>query len=435
MRIGIMPGLNAADGGIHQYSLTMLQALDKYRDNAPEDDFIVFASEMRHPGVAGLRERGWSVNRLLPKTLKRRSVDFVEQVVGPKPRQAGLRVASRLFHRNNAVVNPDRVRFNSELEQWFRRNGVELMLYPITSSLSFETRIPYVMTIHDLQHRLQPEFQEVSANGEWEFREHLFRNGIRFATLLLAESEEGKEDILNFYGQYGVMPDQIKVLPMLPSSTLTSEVSSEDRSRVRRAYHLPERYLFYPAQFWPHKNHIRIVEALGWLKRRHGLRIPIVFCGFHTGEIREQTFRQVMIVVDQMQINDQLHYIGYAPDDDMSALYAEARALIMPTFFGATNIPPLEAWALGCPVLTSDIRGIRQQAGGAAVLVDPRCVESIAQGIYKLWTDDELCRVLIEKGARRAASFTLDDYCDRLADIIEEAKSRVQLQDHKTVRL
>jgi glycosyltransferase involved in cell wall biosynthesis len=109
----------------------------------------------------------------------------------------------------------------------------------------------------------------------------------------------------------------------------------------------------------------------------------------------------------------------------MSVIYAEARALTMPTFFGPTNIPVLEAWGFGCPVLTSDIRGIREQVGDAGVLVDPLSVEAIAEGIYQLWTDEGLRRTLAERGRQRLASYTPDDYRKRLIDIIEEAKIRV----------
>ncbi len=411
MRIGIVPGLNASDGGIYQYSSTMLQALDNRQMR--RDSFVLFANNMRHPALIGLRNNGWVVKPLVPITLRRRFVCLAERVVGPRPREAMFRLAGRLFHRNTSAPSDlDSVCFN-------------LMLYAISSSLSFETGIPYVMAVHDLQHRLQPQFPEVSANGEWESREYLFRNGIRNATLLLAESETGKEDILNFYGHYRVTPDRIKVLPLLPSSMLAEEVSPEEQHRVRAAYELPERYMFYPAQFWPHKNHLRIVEALGSLKKERGLEIPILFCGFHSGEVREQVFAEVMSRAAKLGIDKQIKYLGYVPDQDMAALYQGARALIMPTFFGATNIPPLEAWSLGCPVLTSDIRGIRQQAGEAAILVDPESIKAIAHGICRLWTDDELCRELIQKGKDRTNAFTLQDFRVRLAEIIEEAKSRV----------
>ena len=92
------------------------------------------------------------------------------------------------------------------------------------------------MAIHDLQHRLQPEFPEVSANGEWESREYYLRNGARYATLLLADSEVGKEDILNFYGPYGVTADQVKVLPYLPASCLAVDVSESEQQRVQMTY-------------------------------------------------------------------------------------------------------------------------------------------------------------------------------------------------------
>jgi glycosyltransferase involved in cell wall biosynthesis len=102
----------------------------------------------------------------------------------------------------------------------------------------------------------------------------------------------------------------------------------------------------------------------------------------------------------------------------------------MPTFFGPTNIPVLEAWAFACPVLTSDIRGIREQVADAAVLVDPRSVESIAEGIYRLWTDEKLRLTVTEAGRRRLSSYTPDDFRNRLIEILDEAKDRVRSKAH-----
>ena len=132
-----------------------------------------------------------------------------------------------------------------------------------------------------------------------------------------------------------------------------------------------------------------------------------------------------MSLCHKFGLENDVHYLGYLPDEDMSAIYAEAAGLVMPTFFGPTNIPVLEAWAFGCPVLTSDIRGVREQVGRAGILVDPRSVAAIANGIYRLWTDDALAGRLAELGRRRLAEYTPDDYGRRLAAIVEEAKVRV----------
>src|SRR5262249_29771213 len=136
----------------------------------------------------------------------------------------------------------------------------------------------------------------------------------------------------------------------------------------------------------------------------------IVFCGSHSGELRESTFRNVFETATRYGIADQLTILGYIPDADIASIYAEATALVMPTFFGPTNIPISEAWALGCPVLTSDIRGIRQQSGDAALLVDPKSADDIASGIFRLWTEDGLRQQLIQAGHRRVQGFTGEDF-------------------------
>jgi len=438
MRIGVVPDLDTFWGGVYQYSLTMLHTLYAWRGDGCEDEFVVFTEGMNQSSDVPSNAPGWSVRPLQPPSLKLQALNALQRVMGEGPhREAWRRVRAQLQHRKadlkpqKSLPDPDVVRFRPDMSRWFHRCGVGLMLYPCPNPLSFETGIPYVMAIHDLQHRLQPEFPEVSANGEWERREYLFRNGTRYATLLLAMSEVGKEEILDFYGEYGVTPDRVKVLPQLPACYLAVDVSASEEQRVRTTYRLPERYLFYPAQFWPHKNHAHIVQALGLLKQEHRLKVPIVFCGSYTGAIRERTFHEVMSLACELGIEDQIHYLGYVLDEDMSGLYAGAVALVMPTFFGPTNIPPLEAWAFGCPVLTSDIRGLREQAGDAAILVDPRSVEAIADGIYQLWTDENLCRTLVDRGRQRLGSYTPEDYRQRLIEILEEAKARVRAEKRK----
>jgi glycosyltransferase involved in cell wall biosynthesis len=310
------------------------------------------------------------------------------------------------------------------MARWFQQHGVDWVFYTAPNRLSFEAGLPYVMPVHDLQHRFQPEFPEVSANGEWGWREYLFRNGVRYATLILVDSEAGKEDVITCYGRYGVPPDRIKVLPFVPAPYLLTAVGETRSSHIRMKYHLPERYLFYPAQFWPHKNHARIVQAMGLLKEV-GCVVHIVLCGGHAGEIRERAFQEVMALAHQRGVAPQVHYLGHVPDEDMAALYSEAAGLVMPTFFGPTNIPVMEAWTLGCPVLTSDLRPIRTHVGDAGLLVNPRSVQDIADGCRSLWEDGALRRVLVERGRRRASEYTLEDFRNRLADIVEEANTRV----------
>jgi glycosyltransferase involved in cell wall biosynthesis len=424
MRIGIVPTLNPSSGGTYQYSLTMMRVLDELKRSGWGDEVVVFVADVHHPTITALGS-GWAVRPLCPPRPK--LLDLLGRIVGEGPHREAWRWLRRQLQekaQRRSLPNPDLVRFQSEISDWFRGLGIELMLYPTPNVLSFETKIPYVMAIHDLQHRLHPEFPEVSAKGELERREYMFRNGCRYATLLLADSEAGREDILKFYGTYGVTQDRVKILPFLLPCYLAVNVSEKERERVRTIYDLPERYLFYPAQFWPHKNHARIVQALSSLKQAYHLEIPMVFCGSQTNGIREETLREVISLSHRLGLKNQVCYLDYVPDEDMSGLYAEATALVMPTFFGPTNIPVLEAWAFGCPVITSDIHGIREQVADAAILVDPHSVESIADAIYRVWTDGSLRRDLADRGRQRLASYTPEDYRKRLRGILEEARAR-----------
>ena len=435
MRLGFFPCLRGEGGGVYQYSLSMLRAMRELKEGGRlAEEVVVIAEDVSSPILETVGD--WPVRRFAPlEPMHRRWLSGLHALLGNRRYNA----LQKLFPGSHGAAEPapadepvasgkadlDAKGSDPALARWFSKCGADLVLFPFPTAISFESGLPYVMAIHDLQHRLQPEFPEVSEGGEWESREYIFRNGARKATLLLADSEAGKEDILNFYGPYGVAPDRVKVLPFLPASYLAVRVEEEELRRVREAHRLPVRFLFYPAQFWAHKNHELIVEALGLLAKRDGLEIPIVFCGSHSGALREKVLRAVQECARRLGVEGRVLSLGYVPDGDMSALYAGAVALIMPTFFGPTNIPILEAWSLGCPVLTSDIRGVREQAGDAAVLADPRSIESIANGIRRLWTDEGLRATLTKRGRERLQTYTPEDFRARLADILDEAKARV----------
>ena len=394
--------LDPPSGGIHQYTLTMLDALAQ--TGLP--GWIELALVLQPNDVALLPMN-------LPHAWRRIIISALDAGAEPGARGASIPGSA-------GVDKLPPLGLNSRIAQYLRAKKIEWLLF--TSSyysgpLPFEFNLPYVMPVHDLQHRLHPEFPEVSENGEWEQREFLFRNGIQGASVVLVDSEVGKQDVLTFYSEHGARSDRIAILPFLPAAYHHAAVSDAEKLRVRATYNLPARFLFYPAQFWPHKNHRRIVEAIAEARDR-GLIIHAVFCGSATEAIRQATMQEVVAVAQKRGVADQIRLLGYVPNEDMSPLYAQAVALIMPTFFGPTNIPVVEAWASGCPVLTSDIRGIREQVGDAALLVDPRSVQSITDGILRIWQDAHLRASLEIRGQERLAAYTPVDFCSRLAEVI-----------------
>ena len=126
-------------------------------------------------------------------------------------------------------------------------------------------------------------------------------------------------------------------------------------------------------------------------------------------------------MVKDLRLQDLVFFVGYVPDNELLQLYQHALALVMPTFFGPTNIPILEAWTASCPVITSDIRGIREQVGNAGLLIDPNDVAAIAGAIWKVYTDSELRKRLIYQGLLHLHDWTPEKFSHSLSEIISQS--------------
>ncbi len=295
-----------------------------------------------------------------------------------------------------------------------QRAGCDLWICPNHDRFVFRAPIPALGTVHDLMHRYERHFAEVSEKGEYEAREFHFGETSRWAKGVLVDSEVGKQQLVE---SYQINPDKVFVLPYIPPAYIYSSDSARD-DEVRKRYNLPAKFFFYPAQFYRHKNHAGLIDAVGKLRSTHP-EVKLVLVG--TKE--RNGFADVQAQVQQLGLGDNVIFLGYVPDEDIPTLYRSARAMVMPTYFGPTNIPQLEAFALGCPVATSRIYGIPAQVGDAALLFDPSSVDEIVASLLRLWVDDALCADLAERGRQHAANWGPPQFRDRLLEIVEKLTS------------
>jgi glycosyltransferase involved in cell wall biosynthesis len=421
MKIGIVPVLDKNGGGSFQYSNAVLQGLLALKQNGYPDDFIILSQSIYDPYLEIYKRNGFQIESLEYLSPKQKVKQVIKRLSLDKFYIKHL--SSFSFGKKSSKKNLEEMKHRSDLYQRIRSLGVQLILYLSPNSLSFEIGIPYIFPVHDLQHRIHPEFLEVSADGEYEEREYLYTNGIKNATMILTDSIVGKEDILHYYGKaYTVNPGKIQIFPYT-SSFNDNDVVKADAAKVKKQFHIASRYLFYPAQFWPHKNHIRIIKALAGIKKNKNINIPIIFCGSVIGKYKKEVLSQVKKIASQNNLN--VEYLGYVNTNQLIGLYKNATALLMPTFFGPTNIPIIEAWMTDCPIITSNIRGIRQQVGNAALLVDPSSIEDIAEKTLTLWNDEKFRKKLIENGRKKIKIYNFKYYCAQLVHILETAKRLV----------
>lgn len=256
------------------------------------------------------------------------------------------------------------------------------------SVASYLRTLNYIFTVWDLCHRDHPEFPEVRNYGEFQKREEAYQRMLTPAQLILTDSAQLVESIAR---RYGVDPERMLPMPFAPAPFIDSALATA-REDVLRKYGLVEGYLFYPAQFWAHKNHVRILEALVLLRARDQ-RPTAVFSGGDQGN-RAYVER----LVAQHDLREQVRFIGFAPAEDMRGLYEGCHAVVMPTYFGPTNIPPLEAWLLGKPVIYS--AHLQEQVWDAALLADADDATQLAAAMEKV-RDPETCSALVRAGTLR----------------------------------
>jgi glycosyltransferase involved in cell wall biosynthesis len=274
-------------------------------------------------------------------------------------------------------------------------SGSELMHFTIQTG--FRTQLPSIYHPHDLQHVHLPAFFEP---GERARREKWYGSLCRQAKMVAVVSTWTQQDVMR---HFGLSEDKVRVVPLAPIVGEYRSSTADDLESLGKRLRLPEDFVFYPAQTWPHKNHIGLLEALALLRDRDGLVVPLVSSG-RLGEY----FPVIERRVEELGLQDQVTWLGFVTPDDLMGLYRLARAVVIPTRFEAASGPLWDAFQSGTPAACSKVTSLPAQAGDAALLFDQEQPDEIAQAVRRLWTDDGLRSLLIDRGRANVARFTWD---------------------------
>ncbi|MBK8727498.1 MAG: glycosyltransferase family 4 protein [Holophagaceae bacterium] len=278
--------------------------------------------------------------------------------------------------------------------------------------------LPYVINLHDVQHEHFPEF---FTPKDLQRRRRHYLASARAASAVCVVDAWTKRDVL---AHLDIPEAKVFVAPFGPTWTEAPEPTEEDLRALRQRHGLPEAFAFYPAQTWPHKNHLRLLEALAVLKRS-GLVVPLVATGHQNAH-----FKAIQARALELDLADQLHFLGMVPLPNVQALYRAARLTVIPTLFeGGPGIPVLEAMALGSPLAASTACGIPEAVGDGGLLFDGLDVADMAGALRRLWTDGDLREEMVTKARARSAARTWERAARTYVDIYGEARGR-WLRDH-----
>ena len=277
------------------------------------------------------------------------------------------------------------LRTSPPFEKRLIRNDVDIVYFTTTSNWHLVLyKLPFIITIFDGCHRDTPEFDEVREFAEFERREVVFRSASTKAALVIANAPEIIDTLCR---RYAMERDRAVCIPFSPSPYVSRSTANDDQdAAILQKYDLEPNYLFYPAQFWSHKNHATVSGGAGDVARP-GTEVD-------TGAVRIGPRRAsrgggirlhntVLLIRSESSVS--------FPPPISARSIADATALVMASYFGPTNLPPLEAWAVGTPVIYPE--AFKAQAGDAAILFDYDSPSSLADAIVKASSAQECVRL------------------------------------------
>lgn len=384
--IDLMPLLPGGDNG--GAKIFVLELLSKLVTIAPETTFILLMQnqaypELQHLGMGNVR----CIPLSTPSESLRRSGGYLSSLPLPKfLRTFGYYVYRRLRKHlgKQALVTIE----------------ADLLFCPFTTAAyDFNPSIPMVSVIYDLQHQTYPQF---FSKAVCVHRDLVFKEACNKAKAIAVISEYSRQSVL----QHSTFnPSRVRTIYLQLGERFENPTVDEKEvtfAALARQYSLKtQQYLLYPANYWMHKNHERLIEAFKSLQKN----LPATFRLIFTGADSERQ-RVLQTQIESCGLSERIIFAGYLTNHELAVLLSYSTGVIFPSLYEGFGLPVIEAMTLGIPVACSNVTALPEVAADAALLFDPTDIAAIAAAMQQLIGDSLTRKTLSRKGLARARDFS-----------------------------
>jgi glycosyltransferase involved in cell wall biosynthesis len=333
--------------------------------------------------------------------------------------------------RTVPLLHPERsLKSYREFRAIVKRNQCDLVHIPNLFSVPRALPCPYVMTVHDMLQHLTPTRRQTGFSGSCHFQGT--KQVLKGAARIFAVSNFTKVEIEKVFS---IPPSRIEVIyNAIDERFLRGHASAADRQFIAERYQVNYPFLLYAGRISPHKNVVRMIEAFSALK---------------TELEKEQLFPDLKLIIigDDLSGNPDLRrtvirsgvqndvrFLGFVPIEVLRTFYDAAKIFVFPSLYEGFGLPPLEAMALGTPVVTSNVSSLPEVVGNAAVLVHPENVFEIMRALHRVLVDQTLRDKMKERSYRQAAKFSWEKSVLRIMDAYKEVLGTAGRPEAQTPR-
>jgi glycosyltransferase involved in cell wall biosynthesis len=276
--------------------------------------------------------------------------------------------------------------------------------------LPHHLRCRTVVTVHDVLYERFPEYFT-----KWDCYRH--RIGVRWscgrANHIITVSQSSKRDLVELYG---LDPSNISVIYPGPDACYRPLARDEARERLRERYGIEEDFILYVGAIQPRKNIPKLLSAFARVKCEHKVPHKLVIVGPKSW-LAENTF----LSLEGNPAKNDILLTGYVPREDLPWFYNASTIFVYVSMCEGFGLPVVEAMACGTPTITSRGSSLEEIAGKAAILVDPKDEEAIANAINQALFDSELQATFRQLGIARSKEFS----CSKMAFETQEIYRRL----------
>ncbi|MFT8350856.1 glycosyltransferase family 4 protein [Clostridium saccharoperbutylacetonicum] len=305
------------------------------------------------------------------------------------------------FDRYNTNIVFSSGKHGGFYEKYYIPNALDKIyadLYHIPQNgigFDFDTKIPTVVTIHDLIPYIMPE---TVGKGYLERFLRDMPDIISNSCGILTVSEYSKKDILKFFSFYP--EDKIFVTPLAANTNFKPLNKNNCKLYVEKTYKIKDPYILYIGGFSQRKNVLGLIKAFHKVYKDLNKPYKLLL----GGSIKDEG-EKLFTFVKENNLEDKIIFCGYLEDEFLPVLYSGCDAFVYPSFYEGFGLPPLEAMSCKAPVITSCLTSIPEVTGDNAILINPNNISELEAALIKLLNDENLKSILRQKGYLRSLEF------------------------------
>lgn len=385
------------DGGCFSYNSRLIKAIDNYQ--FPEEIEVCFATFTGHK-VEGLKREVVELG-------------YIPHVTWVEKLKCSIPVVR--WHVRQCVNYRIEKERNETYQKTLRDHGIKLLYY-INQFSGFIPGFPFVATHWDISFRSSFPFPELCGEEEYKTRKSYYQDFLPKALLVFTESEAGMKDLLSYTF---LNKERIRIVPLFPGECTTLNVSESQQNEILRQYGLVSgKFFFYPSHLCPSKNHFTAVKAFVGFKKEHP-DWKIIFTGA-AQTAAYGTANLINAMTEEAGVGKDVVIAGFVSVETIYTLYKNACSLVMPSYVGSTNMPPLEAMELGCPVICSNLPGHKEEMEDAAIYFDPMSADELTSAMETMVDHRDLFVERINARAKHSP-FNIDEAMKHISQYLCEA--------------